>query len=118
MRPTIRGLGTLVPACGVSSTIRRRTTLHRRRRAPPPSARCRPPACWRNLMSVVERPLPSHGRRPAGALLLAAVLAGATAGAADLPSGFTETRLAGGLSNPTAMAFAPDGRLFVCEQGG
>src|SRR4029078_10906740 len=23
-----------------------------------------------------------------------------------------------GLSNPTAMSFAPDGRLFVCEQGG
>ncbi|MCA1603591.1 MAG: PQQ-dependent sugar dehydrogenase, partial [Acidobacteria bacterium] len=23
-----------------------------------------------------------------------------------------------GLANPTAMEFAPDGRLFVCEQGG
>ncbi|HEY0005647.1 MAG TPA: PQQ-dependent sugar dehydrogenase, partial [Pyrinomonadaceae bacterium] len=38
--------------------------------------------------------------------------------AATLPSGFTETQLAVGLSNPTAMAFAPDGRLFVCQQGG
>lgn len=38
--------------------------------------------------------------------------------AATLPSGFTETLVAGGLSNPTAMALAPDGRLFVCEQGG
>ncbi len=38
--------------------------------------------------------------------------------AATLPVGFQETLLASGLSRPTAMAFAPDGRLFVCEQGG
>ena len=38
--------------------------------------------------------------------------------AATLPTDFTETQLAGGLTNPTAMAFAPDGRLFVCQQGG
>src|SRR5918912_250193 len=41
----------------------------------------------------------------------------AAAGAATLPGGFTETQIAG-LVNPTAMAFAPDGRLFVCQQGG
>jgi glucose/arabinose dehydrogenase len=40
------------------------------------------------------------------------------ADAATLPTNFTESVLAGGLSNPTAMAFAPDGRLFVCQQGG
>jgi glucose/arabinose dehydrogenase len=40
------------------------------------------------------------------------------AAASTLPAGFTETQVAGGLSNPTAMAFAPDGRLFVCLQGG
>jgi glucose/arabinose dehydrogenase len=40
-----------------------------------------------------------------------------TAKAATLPSGFTETQI-GGLSSPTAMEFAPDGRLFVCLQGG
>jgi glucose/arabinose dehydrogenase len=38
--------------------------------------------------------------------------------AATLPSGFSETLVAGGLSSPTAMDFAPDGRLFVCLQGG
>src|SRR4051794_40182240 len=38
--------------------------------------------------------------------------------AAVLPHGFTETQLTTALSSPTAMAFAPDGRLFVCEQGG
>ena len=41
----------------------------------------------------------------------------ATAGAATLPAGFSET-LVSGLSNPTAMALAPDGRIFVCQQGG
>ncbi|HTK75952.1 MAG TPA: PQQ-dependent sugar dehydrogenase [Gemmataceae bacterium] len=35
-----------------------------------------------------------------------------------VPSGFTQTEFVAGLSNPTAMAFAPDGRLFVSEQGG
>src|SRR6188508_578525 len=34
------------------------------------------------------------------------------------PSGFTETPLVDGLTLPTAMAFAPDGRLFVSEQRG
>src|SRR5262245_18353625 len=41
-----------------------------------------------------------------------------TGGAATLPAGFAETRVATGLSNPTAMAIAPDGRVFVSEQGG
>src|SRR4029077_19988693 len=35
-----------------------------------------------------------------------------------LPAGFTEAAVVTGLSNPTAMEFAPDGRLFVLEQGG
>jgi len=39
--------------------------------------------------------------------------------AASLPSGFTEAQFGSNLSgSPTAMAFAPDGRLFVCQQGG
>jgi glucose/arabinose dehydrogenase len=38
--------------------------------------------------------------------------------AATLPPGFSETLVANGLSSPTAMDFAPDGRLFVCLQGG
>ena len=37
--------------------------------------------------------------------------------AATLPAGFTETSV-GGLPGPTAMELAPDGRLFVCQQGG
>jgi glucose/arabinose dehydrogenase len=38
--------------------------------------------------------------------------------AATLPAGFVETEVAMGLTNATAMAFAPDGRLFVCLQNG
>ena len=41
-----------------------------------------------------------------------------TGSAATLPAGFSEALVASGLNNPTAMQFAPDGRLFVCEQGG
>src|SRR5688572_23959331 len=37
--------------------------------------------------------------------------------AAALPSGFAKTRVASGLAKPTAMAFAPDGRLFITERG-
>src|SRR6185436_11474302 len=36
---------------------------------------------------------------------------------ATLPAGFTESAITG-LSNPTAMEIAPDGRIFVCQQGG
>ena len=38
--------------------------------------------------------------------------------AATVPSGFADELVASGLSSPTAMGFAPDGRLFVCQQGG
>ncbi len=38
--------------------------------------------------------------------------------ATTLPSGFSESTFISGLTNPTAMEFAPDGRLFVAEQGG
>ncbi len=39
-------------------------------------------------------------------------------GPITLPEGFTWTRLTGGISGATAMAIAPDGRVFVCEQTG
>jgi len=37
--------------------------------------------------------------------------------AATMPPGFTETTITG-IAGPTAMELAPDGRIFVCEQGG
>lgn len=35
-----------------------------------------------------------------------------------LPTGFQTVQVVGGLQSPTAMTFAPDGRLFVAEQNG
>src|SRR5688500_14649771 len=37
---------------------------------------------------------------------------------ATVPPGFVDSLVARGLGNPVAMDFAPDGRLFVAEQGG
>src|SRR5215213_763537 len=39
-------------------------------------------------------------------------------GAATLPPDFARSQIVGGLASPTAMQFAPDGRLFVAEQRG
>jgi glucose/arabinose dehydrogenase len=52
------------------------------------------------------------------AFLVVVTLTAAQGLAATLPPGFAETVVATGLTNPTAMALAPDGRIFVCEQGG
>ncbi len=41
-----------------------------------------------------------------------------TAAAASLPSGFVDETLVTGLSNPTVIAYAPDGRVFVAEKRG
>ncbi|MFN0087303.1 MAG: PQQ-dependent sugar dehydrogenase, partial [Blastocatellia bacterium] len=58
-------------------------------------------------------------------LFLILILLGVRAGspspvssAATLPVGFAETQIAAGLASPTAMAIAPDGRIFVCLQAG
>ncbi len=40
------------------------------------------------------------------------------AAAVELPAGFNASLVASGISSPTAMSFAPDGRLFVCQQSG
>ena len=53
-----------------------------------------------------------------GLVLAIGAAARTPAAAATLPAGFTESQVASGLASPTAMQFAPDGRLFVCEQGG
>ncbi|MFN3405924.1 MAG: PQQ-dependent sugar dehydrogenase [Cytophagaceae bacterium] len=34
------------------------------------------------------------------------------------PAGFSQVQLATGIANPTVMAFAPDGRIFICQQNG
>jgi glucose/arabinose dehydrogenase len=62
--------------------------------------------------------LPRRFLATVAALLLGFGINEPTLSAATLPAGFTETQIATGLMNATAIAFAPDGRLFVCLQGG
>ena len=59
-------------------------------------------------------------RHRPGLLLVTVVnlLVAAAAGAQPVVSGFTQSIVASGLQSPTAMEFAPDGRLFVLEQPG
>jgi glucose/arabinose dehydrogenase len=52
------------------------------------------------------------------ALVVGALAIASPSSAATLPSGFSETVVASGLSGPTLMAVAPDGRVFVSEEGG
>ena len=60
-----------------------------------------------------------HFYRLIGGIAIALFLGGLSLHAATLPAGFVETQYGANVgSNPTAMEFAPDGRLFVCLQGG
>lgn len=52
-----------------------------------------------------------------GAFALAAILAVPCAARAAVPTGFTDTLVAN-VTAPTALAFTPDGRLLVTQQGG
>jgi glucose/arabinose dehydrogenase len=49
---------------------------------------------------------------------LLALAIGPAQGAVTLPTGFTQSPVVGGLTGPTDMEFAPDGRLFILEQRG
>jgi glucose/arabinose dehydrogenase len=64
----------------------------------------------------------SQGTFRKGAWVCLALMFGlgwATLSAATLPAGFVEAQFGSNLGgSPTTMAFAPDGRLFVCLQGG
>ena len=54
----------------------------------------------------------------ASVVAVVAFCADSAQGAATLPPNFTRSQVVGGLAGPTAMEFAPDGRLFVAEQRG
>lgn len=60
----------------------------------------------------------SHNRSLICLLLFVCLLPVEVARAATLPAGFSETLVAGEVHAPSAMQFAPDGRLFVCRQTG
>ncbi len=53
-----------------------------------------------------------------GASVSAAAAPAAAAPAASLPAGFSDTTVFSGLTNPTNVRFASDGRIFVAEKSG
>ena len=68
---------------------------------------------WRSLRASGKNPVrPRRALRPVGEPLEDRAVP------AVLPTGFSESAVAGGLTNPTAMEFSPEGRLFVAEQAG
>jgi glucose/arabinose dehydrogenase len=69
-----------------------------------PSSLSERPARWTLLILAV--------------LAAAALVAGAVASAADYPAGFEERTMVSGLTEPTNVAWAPDGRMFVVEKRG
>ncbi|MEU4746077.1 PQQ-dependent sugar dehydrogenase, partial [Actinosynnema sp. NPDC023658] len=75
-------------------------------------------------MRLLRRARLSTRSRRATAVAATALLVAATAVAlpptadAAVPTGFTDTLAIGGLTNPTAVSFAPDGRVFIAEKSG
>jgi uncharacterized repeat protein (TIGR03806 family) len=105
-RGTMDDVHQSLPACDTGPGVR---VAHRRRFNPtsggPMTA----------VLTLLSNALPVRWR---GATVLALlVLLLGNAQAATIPAGFTETQIATGL-DPTTMAFAPDGRLFLCEKPG
>ena len=49
---------------------------------------------------------------------LAVSFGGPPTGAVTLPDGFQEQVMFTGLTQPTAIGLAPDGRVFIAEKGG
>jgi glucose/arabinose dehydrogenase/PKD repeat protein len=82
----------------------------------------------RSLAGGASSHQPGGRRRSAQGILLSLLLVTAsalavvttptTAQAATLPPGFQESVVLSGLSNPTAVRFSPDGRVFVAEKRG
>src|SRR5262245_53469099 len=69
---------------------------------------------------VVGRRSPRRARR-LGALVAFTLGASSTiapAAASSLPPGFQEEIVFSGLTQPTAVRFSPDGRVFVAEKSG
>ena len=70
-------------------------------------------------MRSAAREVLNHHRVIAGTALSLLLFGSSVSNAATLPAGFTEAPWGNSIaSNCTAMAFAPDGRLFVCTQNG
>src|SRR5262249_61577885 len=70
---------------------------------------------WFLRSSAAACPLPPLPRLLSSLAATACLLAAARV-PADVPAGFHDTELASGLSQPAALGFGPDGRLFFTEK--
>lgn len=68
--------------------------------------------------TIVSNPLRQRASRVFLSFYFACLLAPGCLPAATFPPGFKQTLVSTGVGSPTAMAFAPDGRLFICQQNG
>jgi uncharacterized repeat protein (TIGR01451 family) len=98
--PLAGGSSEAVPPCGRLEVVIMPKRLSPCRCALSRSARLMPLVCCRGLLLVMALMLPI------------------TAFAATLPGGFQESVVFSGLTQPTAVRFAPDGRVFVAEKSG
>ena len=71
-----------------------------------------------NVYASGQHVLRARARDAAGNLSPWDVATVTFGGAVNLAAGFSVSTYASGFTSPTAMAFAPDGRLFVCQQDG
>src|SRR5512133_932456 len=97
--------------------------LHNRSRDPPPHLDCSIGLSDRMAGTIESMKQCFYPLRPGSKLFLTSivfvVLSTSVTVGATLPADSTETQFGSSLSgSPTAMAFAPDGRLFVCLQTG
>src|SRR5213596_751051 len=80
--------------------------------------RCPRPKQGRRVTSYFFRDSGIHKAPSFIAMVFLSYVLSVSGSAATLPSGFVETTVASGIASPTAMAIAPDGRIFVCSQSG
>lgn len=78
----------------------------------------------RGLAPIAPAATAKHGFGKLAVVLIASLVASLAAlgavGEADakVVQGFSQAKFVGGLNGPTAMTLAPDGRMFVAQQGG
>jgi glucose/arabinose dehydrogenase len=75
-------------------------------------------ASMENLNSSLSRHSKLLHSQAFGLLLGFALFFQTWIGSAAVPSGFTQFTYVTGLTEPTSMVVAPDGRLFICEKSG
>jgi glucose/arabinose dehydrogenase len=84
----------------------------------PDLIRCAGQKHVRAIVSFILRDTGMHRARLFLVMVFLLHALSVSSSAATLPTGFVETTVATGIASPTAMAIAPDGRIFVCSQTG